>query len=228
MVQRKVHILPTDINPELILDPAGIITLDISEDNTLLAELTKDGRVMLWNPEAPGRQYTLNAGERVITSLKFIPGRERLATGDETGIIDIWDTGTNTIVANAEGHTSAVDAMAFNKTDNQMITSDRTGVIRIWALSDLARPPVVISDNNEDIMLLIFNKDGNSFLAATSTEVTQRPAHVKCMTAGLCTIVTRNLSPVEWAAYVGHDIEYEPTCPDRPYKIKVKEIAGAR
>ena len=27
MVQRKVHILPTDINPELILDPAGIITI---------------------------------------------------------------------------------------------------------------------------------------------------------------------------------------------------------
>jgi hypothetical protein len=41
-------------------------------------------------------------------------------------------------------------------------------------------------------------------------------------------MVTRNLSPVEWAAYVGRDIEYEPTCPDRPYKIKVKEIAGAR
>jgi hypothetical protein len=109
-----------------------------------------------------------------------------------------------------------------------MVTADRTGDIRIWALADLARPPVVISDSKEDIMHLVFNKDGNAFLAATRTEVTQRPAHVKCMTAGLCTMVTRNLSPVEWAAYVGRDIEYEPTCPDRPYKIRVKEIAGAR
>lgn len=209
-------------------DPEGIIALEISDDNNLLAALTKDGRVMLWNPEVPGRQYTLDAGERVITSLKFIPGREKLAIGDETGIIDIWDTGTKTIEANVEGHTSAIDAIAFNKIDNQMVTADRTGDIRIWALADLARPPVVISDSKEDIMHLVFNKDGNAFLAATRTEITQRPAHVKCMTAGLCTMVTRNLSPVEWAAYVGRDIEYEPTCPDRPYKIRVKEIAGAR
>jgi energy-coupling factor transporter ATP-binding protein EcfA2 len=212
----------------IVGDPKGVIALEISEDNNLLAALTKDGRVMLWNPEAPGRQFTLDAGEKVITSLKFIPGREKLATGDETGIIDIWDTGTKTIGANVEGHTSAIHAIAFNKTDNQMITADKSGDIRIWALSDLTQPPIVISDSKEDIMELFFNKDGNAFLAATRTEVTQRPAHIKCMTAGLCTMVTRNLSLAEWAAYVGRDIEYEPACPDRPYKISVKEIAGAR
>jgi len=209
-------------------DPAGIIALEISDDNNLLAALTKDGRVMLWNPEVPGRQYTLNTGDRVITSLKFITGREKLATGDETGIIDIWDTGTKTIEAFVEGYTSAIEAIAFNKTDNQMITADRTGAIRIWALSDLTRPPVVISDNNEGIIRLACNKDGNSFLAATRTEVTQRPAHVRCMTGGLCTRVTSNLSPAEWAAYVGRDIEYEPTCPDKTYKIRVREVTGAR
>jgi hypothetical protein len=109
-----------------------------------------------------------------------------------------------------------------------MITGDKTGDIKIWALSDLSQPPVVISDSNEDILHLAFSKDGNAFLAATGTEVTQRPAHVRCMTADLCTRVTRNLSPVEWSAYVGSDIEYEPTCPDRSYKIRVKEIIGAR
>jgi WD40 repeat protein len=127
-----------------------------------------------------------------------------------------------------EGHTSAINALAFNKIDNQMITADKTGNIRIWALSDLAMPPVVISDSNEEIMHLVFSKDGNAFLAATRTEVTQRPANVRCMTNGLCSMVTRNLSPAEWAAYIGRDIEYEPACPDRPYKIRVKEIAGAR
>jgi hypothetical protein len=109
-----------------------------------------------------------------------------------------------------------------------MITADRTGGIRLWALSDLTIPPVVISDSNEDIINLACNKDGNSFLAATRTEVTQRPAHVRCMTAGLCTRVTRNLSPAEWSAYVGRDIEYEPTCPDKTYQIRIREVTGAR
>ncbi len=220
--------LKSRLGSSIISDPAGIIALELSEDNNLLAALTKEGRVMLWNQEAPGRQFTLDAGERLITSMKFIAGREKFATADETGIIDIWDTGTRTIEASIEGHTSAVHAIAFNRTDNQMITGDKTGDIKIWALSDLSRPPVVISDSNEDVLHLACSKDGNSFLAATGTEVTQRPAHVRCMTADLCTRVTRNLSPVEWSAYVGSDIEYEPTCPDRPYKIRVKEIIGAR
>ena len=109
-----------------------------------------------------------------------------------------------------------------------MITADKTGGIRIWTLSDLAIPPVVISDSNEEITELAFNQDGNAFLAATSAEVTQRPAHVRCMTAGLCTRVTRNLSPAEWTAYVGRDIQYEPTCPDKTYRIRVKSVTGAR
>lgn len=109
-----------------------------------------------------------------------------------------------------------------------MITADNAGGLRIWALSDLAKPPVVIADGKEEIMNLTFNPDGNAFLAATRSEVTQRPAHVKCMTAGLCTKVTRNLSPAEWAAYVGSDIAYEPTCPGRTYKIRVRGITGAR
>ena len=124
----------------IVSDPAGIIALEISDDDNLLAALTKDGRVMLWNLEAPGRHYTLDAGERVITSLKFIPGREKLATGDETGIIDIWDIGTKTIEAFMEGHTSAIEAIAFNKTDNQMITADRTGGIRTVSYTHLTLP----------------------------------------------------------------------------------------
>lgn len=109
-----------------------------------------------------------------------------------------------------------------------MITADNAGGIRIWTLSDLAVPPVVISDGNEEISDLAFSQEGNAFLAATPSEVTQRPAHVRCMTAGLCTRVTRNLSPAEWSAYVGRDIQYEPTCPDRTYRIRIKTVTGAR
>ncbi|HWR75374.1 MAG TPA: hypothetical protein VN276_07030 [Bacteroidales bacterium] len=209
-------------------DHAGIIALEIPDDDNLLAALTRDGRVMLWNPESPGKQFTLDAGDRVITSLKFIAGREKLATGDETGIIDIWDTGTGTIGASIEGHNTAINAIAYNKSDNQMITADNAGGIRIWTLSDLAIPPVVISDGDEEITGLAFSQDGNAFLAVTPSEVIQRPAHVRCMTSGLCTRVTRNLSPAEWTAYVGRDIQYEPTCPDRTYRIRVKSVTGAR
>jgi WD40 repeat protein len=210
----------------IVNDPAGIIALEISNDNHLLAVLTKDGRLLLRNPETAEKQYTLDAGDRVITSMKFVPGKELLATGDKTGIIDIWNTAINTVKANVEGHTSEVDAIAFDSHDDQMLTADKAGNIKLWSLSDLTRPPAVISDSGEDIIRLAFSEDGNAFLAATHIEVTERPAHVRCMTDGLCSMVKRNLSPAEWSAYVGRDIEYEATCPDKTYQIRVKEVIG--
>jgi WD40 repeat protein len=211
----------------MVSDPAGITALDVSQNENLLAALTKDGRLLLLNPLAPEKQFTLDAGDKVITSLKFVPGEGRLATGDEKGIVDIWNSGTRRIEANVEGHTSSVDAIAFDRNDDRMLTADRAGTIKLWALSDLTQLPVVISEGREGIMHLAFNYDGNAFLSATGVEVTQRPAHIRCMTDNLCSLVHRNLSQAEWSAYVGRDIDYEATCPDKTFQITVKEIIGS-
>ena len=211
----------------MMSDPEGIIALDFSRHNNQLAALTKDGRLLLLNTVSPEGQYTLDAGGRVISSFKFIPGKEQLATGDETGTIDIWNTGTRLIEASMEGHTSSVDDIAFEMNDDRMLTADRTGTIKLWKMSDLTQPPVVISDGSAPVVYLAFNEDGNAFLSATANEVTQRPAHVICMTDNICSLVQRNLSPAEWSAYVGRDINYEATCPDKTYQIKVREIIGS-
>ena len=58
----------------------------------MLAGLTDDGRVLLWHTDAPGKPFVLDAGGRIITSVRFIPGDERFVTGDRSGIIDIWNT----------------------------------------------------------------------------------------------------------------------------------------
>ncbi len=211
----------------MVSDPAGITALDISQHENLLAALTKDGRLLLMNSVTPEKQFTLNTGDKVITSLKFTLREGRLATGDEKGIVDIWNTGTRRIEANVEGHTSSIDAIAFDRNDDRMLTADRAGTIKLWTLSDLTQTPVVISDGREAIMHLAFNEDGNAFLSATSVEVIERPAHVRCMTDNLCSLVHRNLSQAEWSAYVGRDIDYETTCPDKTIQITVREIIGS-
>ncbi len=214
-------------NRVLMSEPAGITALDISQNDNLLTALTKDGRILLLDPGAPEKQYTLDAGGRVISSFKYIPGEERLATGYENGTIDIWNTETRNIEASVEGHTSSVDAVAFDRSDDRMLTADGEGIIKLWTLSDLTQPPVVISDGRDAIMHLAFNEDGNAFLSATGVEVTQRPAHIRCMTDNLCSLVHRNLSEAEWSAFVGRDIDYEATCPDKTYQIKVGKIIGS-
>ncbi|MFZ2285592.1 MAG: hypothetical protein WAV93_01275 [Bacteroidales bacterium] len=209
-------------------ETAGISALEFSGDNTMGAALTNDGRVLCWKVPSPERKAFLATNGRVITALRFLPGEDRLATGDNSGMIEIWNTAGGTVERNIEGHMAAVRSIVFDSTDKQMITADNSGEIRLWTLTNLSQPPVVFDDSEKDIISLAFCENGEAFLAATAQEVTRRPAHVRCMTTGLCEKVTRNLSEQEWYAWVGSDIEYEATCPDKDYRISVREIKGAR
>ncbi|MFN2337244.1 MAG: WD40 repeat domain-containing protein, partial [Bacteroidales bacterium] len=184
--------------------------------------------VLFWHTQSPEKRTFLETNGRAITTHRFIPGGDRLATGDNSGMIDIWNTSSGTLEGNIEGHMSPVRSIAFDSTDEQMLTADDTGEIKLWSLTDLAQPPVVFEDSQKGIICLAFSEDGESFLTATGQDVTRRPAHVRCMTSELCEKVTRNLSEQEWSAWVGDDIEYEATCPDKDFNIRVREIRGAR
>jgi len=118
--------------------------------------------------------------------------------------------------------------VVFDGTDGQMLTADDTGEIKLWTFANLEQPPVVFTDTEKDILRLAFSEGGDAFLSATIHDVTKRPAHIRCMATGVCDKVTRNLSEQEWTAWVGGDIEYETTCPEKAYQIKVSEIKGAK
>ncbi len=220
--------LATRQGKKILEESAGIKAMDISHDNSIMAALTNEGKVLCWLTESPERKFSIQTGDRVITAHRFIPGSNRLATGDQSGTLDIWDTSTGSVTWNAVGNLAAIKCIAFDSTDGQMLTSDDTGVIKLWTLANLTQPPVVFTDTEKDVIRLAFCEGGEAFLAATNKDVTQRPAHIRCMTTGICDKVTRNLSEQEWNAWIGTDIEYEPTCPDKGYKIKVEEIRGAK
>jgi len=220
--------LSTRTGIKIVDEAAGITALEISGESNMLAALTNDGRVLFWHTQSPEKRTFLETNGRAITAHRFIPGGDRLATGDNSGMIDIWNTSAGTLERNIEGHISPVRSISFDSTDEQMLTADGTGEIKLWSLTDLAQPPVVFTDSQKDIICLAFCENGEAFLSATGQDVTQRPAHVRCMNSGLCDKVTRNLSEQEWSAWVGRDIDYEATCPDKDINIKVKEIRGAR
>jgi WD40 repeat protein/energy-coupling factor transporter ATP-binding protein EcfA2 len=220
--------LRTRKSRQIIDDESGIRALEASRDMGLLAALTDDGKVLLWTTGQTGKLSTLESGDRVITSHKFVPGSNRLATGDNSGMIEIWNTSTKRIVSSIEGHNSPVRAFAFDDTDGQMLTADDSGVIKLWTMANLSQPPVHFSDSRGKILSMIFCNDGDAFLTASESNVTRRPAHIRCMTDGLCDKVTRNLSLQEWSAFVGQDIDYEATCHGEAYTIRVREVRGAR
>ncbi|HNT93676.1 MAG TPA: hypothetical protein PKJ71_08280 [Bacteroidales bacterium] len=220
--------LKTRRSRQVISYGSGIMALERSAAGSMLAALTADGRVLCWQNGSPEQVIPLETAERVITAHRFVGGNNRIATGDQTGMIDIWNTETGEVESTADGHASAVISIAYDNSDGQMVTADNSGEIRLWTLADLTQPPVVFNDGGDNVLRLAFSDGGDAFLSATESDVLRRPAHIRCMAEGLCDKVSRNLTEQEWKAFVGQDIEYEPTCPNREYRIRVREIRGAR
>lgn len=208
--------------------PDGLTAMEMSADRSLMAVLTEEGKVLLRNLTTPGDQLVLENGSSRFTAHRFLPRGNMLATGDGEGTITIWNTSGKMVETIAEAHPGAIRCIACNYDDEQMATADVSGEIRLWSVSDMRQPPVVISDSGQEVVSISFTDHGNAFLAAAGSSVTRRPSHVRFMTEGLCDKVTRNLSEQEWNTFVGRDIEYEPTCPDKAYRIRVREIIGAR
>ncbi len=211
----------------IITDHSVIVSLDIADGSRLVAALTADGRVLLCRIGENGQQKALNTGERIITAQQFMPGSEQIATGDDEGRIELWNTATGEPERIIRGHAAPVRRIGFSRIDRQMVTADDQGEIRLWNVADLSQPPVVFTDSNDRVIRLAFSDNGKAFLAATPAGVDRRPAHVSVMTEGLCDRVNRNLTAEEWAAYVGADIPWEATCPEKEYSIRVREIRGA-
>jgi energy-coupling factor transporter ATP-binding protein EcfA2 len=207
---------------------SGVMAMDISGDNLLLAGLTGDGKVLVWQIDSGKQVVILDLGEKVITSLRFVPWDHRLVTGDEAGSIAIWNTSEKRIADSFPGHDSGIRHIAFNRNKRQMATAGEEKFIKLWNYDDPREVPPIITDCNESIVKIGFSDNGKVLLAATIDGVTKRPAHVEYMTAGICDKVTRNLSPEEWTAFVGRDIEYENTCLDKTYRIRVTEIRGGK
>lgn len=206
--------------------PSGVTAMDISPDNTLLAGLTSDGKVLVWQIDSGNKVVILDLGEKVITSIRFVPWDKKLVTGDSEGTIEVWNTEEKKIASSFTGHGSPISHIAFNRVEKQMATAGKDGVIKLWDMGDLGEAPPVITDNGNNILNLGFIDNGRAILAATAGTLTMRPAHVEFMSAGLCEKVTRNLTADEWTAYVGRDIDYEQTCHDDGYHIKVTQIKG--
>ncbi|MCJ7819903.1 MAG: hypothetical protein MUP53_01770, partial [Bacteroidales bacterium] len=207
---------------------SGIMAMDISGDNRLLAGLTGDGKELVWQIDSGKQVVILDLGEKVITSLRFVPWDQRLVTGDEAGSIEIWNTAEKRIADSFPGHDSGIKHIAFNRNRKQMATAGEEKFIKLWNFDDPREVPPIITDCSESIVKIGFSDNGKVLLAATIYGVTKRPAHVEYMTAGICDKVTRNLSPEEWTAFVGRDIEYENTCLDKTYRIRVTEIRGGK
>ena len=112
-----------------------IIDASISGDGRLLATLGRDQSIRFWTmgSDYPSAHRYKTSGTKA-TSVAFDPQGQRLAAGDNSGVVRLWDITEDAPARELTRHASGVWALAFSPSANVLASADRNGTIRLLDL----------------------------------------------------------------------------------------------
>jgi len=200
--------------------------LVVSPDGSRMAAGTRDGRIIVYNVGTKEQLYIMSEDPgNSILALDFSPDGKYLASGDRPGNVIVWDFKTSNELYSLRGHTARINQLRFSPNGGFMATSSNDGSVRIWETEDYNNQPIVLTANEGFIFSVAFSPDSKSILTGSLDEdrLVMSPTHAVDMVDDICGMLDRNLSTVEWNAYVGEDVEYRETCGESP-SIGVKPV----
>lgn len=175
-----------------------------------------DGRsARLPSGRVTGREL---ADGRKVTALAFSRDGSRLAVGDESGRVTLWDgdaehrTGVLTAFAGADGQ-EAVTALAFSSDGRTLAIGGADSTLQLWDTSSQQLLGTDLPTSGDEIRSVAFGEDGGTLYAAAphTPLLTYRLAPGRAAEA-VCARTGGGLTRAQWRTYV----------PDAPYR----EICG--
>jgi WD40 repeat protein/DNA-binding SARP family transcriptional activator len=125
---------------EQVLKMPGTITgdvdrVDFSPDGTRLAIANLDGRPAIVDLASGAIAYTLEGHETTTEAVSYSPDGRWLATGDNNGVVMVWDNATRREVATFE-HKGRIHAVAFSPDGQRLATAGEDGKLTVWDIPD--------------------------------------------------------------------------------------------
>jgi len=92
----------------------------------------------------------------IASAAAFSPDSHWIATGDEEGLVRLWELATGRLVSTLRGHTSTILATVFSSDGRWLATSSEDKSIRLWETATSA-----------EVALLAFMRDSRDWVAVT-------------------------------------------------------------
>ncbi len=210
-----------------VLKPAvKINAIALSPDGRYLAGAGDNGSLYIWDVNnALAAKEVENIGNP-LTAVEFDPTSRIIVTGDNRGVVKLYDNAAGMVVRVLSGHTSGIEQIRYNHAGNFMATASKDKTVRLWNINNLKEQPIVLSDHKDWVWSATFSPDDEQLLASvhSSTETIKGvehtirawPTRIETMSNILCGFVSRNISGDEWDIFAGNDLPYESTCADYP------------
>ncbi|CAL00677.1 uncharacterized protein An04g01900 [Aspergillus niger] len=120
---------------------APVVTTAIDPTGTLLATGAADGSIKVWDIRGGYITHTFHGHGGVISALCFFQdmdevadsiGAFRLASGDEEGMVRVWDLNKRKPIASLESHVSVVRSLSYSPAENALLSAGRDKTVIVW------------------------------------------------------------------------------------------------
>jgi WD40 repeat protein len=132
-------------------------------DGNTLASTSEDGSVRLW--EAATGKELRRIDEAWPRCLAVSRDGQTLATGNGVGVIRLWNAATGQQIARFEGHSAAVECVAFSSRDPLLASAGADGVVHLREIT-ASKARQRIGEIHEKVRALAFSPDGRTLAVA--------------------------------------------------------------
>jgi WD40 repeat protein/serine/threonine protein kinase len=115
----------------------SVTDLAFSSDGTLLASVSFDASVLLWQVSDGTLLYALDTDSYESKySVTFSPDGQLVVAGGDDAQIYLWRVSDGTLLRKLEGHTEKVESLTFSLDGEYLVSSSLDGTVRLWAVED--------------------------------------------------------------------------------------------
>ena len=116
-----------------------VLAVTFSPDGELVASTAlSDGGVQLLDVQKNASRGVLRGGAATFTCMGFTRDSRTLITGDEHGVVRLWDVGSCKQTTKFQAHEGWVKGLAVSSTTETLVTGGNDGLVKVWDLAEVS------------------------------------------------------------------------------------------
>jgi WD40 repeat protein len=120
--------------------------------------------VHVWNARSGGKEFELTT--KNVMSVAFSPDSKRIVSGNENGMVRVWDVASRELELLLEGHNGCTSSVGFSPDGKHIVSGAYDGKVNIWNAGS-GKEELTLQLEKETVTLAAFSPDGKRIVSAS-------------------------------------------------------------